>query len=444
MASADSSKIAFISATSGFTLGAAAHLIGRPKIADGACLTLFAPAEEADDLAVMAKAVEMMAGGAGSGMRVEATTDRKAALDGADFVVTALRHGRLEAHRVDIELPKEYGIYEIVGDTVNPGGIFAGLRNYALIGSIAEDMKRYSESGAWAINMSNPESSICRMVVEGNGVPIVGLCPGIYGIKGFLARFLEVPEAELTVELAGINHLTWVTRLEHQGRDMYPELAARYEQKGPAGQPVSFRLFREFDLYPSPADRHVAEFFPFFLRDDTDRGADYGLMLRDVDAMVTSRQKGWADLQKRVADNNVTELYQHLGGESQGGLMIAEVVEGLTFGHGRTLQCNTANDSDGYSAIEGLPRGSFVEVPAAIDRAGVHPKRVGRLPLGVTGVLTRFFTQQALVTKAALEGDKQAIVQAMLLDPSLRRLEHAQQITDRMLRAHAAYLPMFN
>ncbi|MHB0877753.1 MAG: family 4 glycosyl hydrolase [Anaerolineae bacterium] len=436
-------KIAFISATSGFTLGAAAQLIKRPQIADGARLTLFAPAEEADDLAVMAKAVEMMARGAGSGIEIEATTDRRTALDGADFVVTALRHGRLDAHRIDIELPKEYGIYEIVGDTVNPGGIFAGLRNYALIAGIAEDMKRYSRSGAWIVNMSNPESSICRMVVQGNGVPIVGLCPGIYGIKGFLARFLEVPEGDLTVELAGINHLTWVTRLEYQGRDMYPDLAAKHAQKGVAGQPVSFRLFREFGLYPSPADRHVAEFFPFFLGDDTNRGADYGLVLRDVDAMVASRQNGWLGLQERVAANNLTELYQHLGGESQGGLMIAEVIEGLTHGHGRTLQCNTANEADGRSAIEGIPAGSFVEVPATIDKAGVHPKSVGKLPLGVTGVLTRFFTQQALVAKAALEGDRQAIVQAMLLDPSLRRIEHAQEITDRMLAAHAAYLPMF-
>jgi alpha-galactosidase len=438
-----SRKIAFVSATSGFTLGAAAQLIKRAAIVDGATFTLFAPPEEGDDLAVMASAVQMMARGAGSGMRVESTTDRQAALDGADFVITALRYGRLDAHRVDIELPKEYGIYEIVGDTVNPGGIFAGLRNYTLIGSIAEDMKRYSKPGAWIINMSNPESAICRMVTNGNRVPIVGLCPGIYGTSAFLARYLEVPTEDLVVELSGINHLTWVTRLEYKGKDMYPELAERAGKQGHAGQPVSFQLFREFGLYPAPGDRHVAEFFPFYLTEETHRGADYGLVLRDVDAMHASRQQGWVDLQRRVRDSDLTELYQHLGGESQGGLMIAEVIEGLTTGHDRQLQCNTANDADGRSAIDGMPAGCFVEVPSTIDRAGVHPKKIGTLPLGVTAVLSRYFMQQALVAKAALEKNRQAIVQALLLDPSLRRLEHAQEIVDRMLQAHAAYLPTF-
>ena len=436
-------KIAFISATSGFTLGTAAHLIRRPELADGTTLSLYAPAEEREDLEIMTKAVDMMAQGEKRGLKVESTSDRKRALEGGDFVVTALRAGRLEGHRIDIELPKEYGIYEIVGDTINPGGVFAALRNYGVIGAIAEDMKRYSKKRAWILNMSNPEGSICRMVSQGNGVPIVGLCPGIYGIKRFLAKVLEVDESRLVVEISGFNHLTWVTRLELDGQDAYPLLHRTYEEKGDHGQPVSFLLFKQFGLYPAPADRHVAEFFPFFLGDDSNRGADYGLVLRDVDAMIRSRQQGWAELKQRIEQGNLGELYQHLGGEAMGGYMIAEVLEGLVTGRPRTLQCNTANDTAQSQAIQDMPVGAFVEVPSTIDRAGVHPARVSSLPIGVASLLHRFFCQQALIVKAALEGDRQAIVEALLLDPSLRRLEHAEQITDRMLEAHAPYLPMF-
>lgn len=439
MADTRPTKIAFISATSGFTLGAAAHLIRRPEVAERSALTLFAPPEEEADLAVMARAVGLMAEGAGSGLQVESTVDRREALEGADFVVTALRAGRLEAHRIDIELPKDYGIYQVVGDTINPGGIFAGLRNYGVIGAIAEDMKRYSSEGAWIVNMSNPEGSICRMVHEGNGVPVVGLCPGIYGLKSFLARFLGVDETRLAVDIAGFNHLTWVTRLEVDGEDAYGLLRERYEERGPQGQPVSFLLFRHLGLYPSPADRHVAEFFPFFVRDDTNRGADYGLTLRDVDAMIASRQRGWADLQRRVDERNLGELYQNLGGEAMGGFMIAEVIENLLFGHGRTLQTNIRNGD----SIPGLPLDAFVEVPTTIGDDGLHPQAVPALPAGVLGVLSRVFAQQELIVKAALEGDRRAIVQALLLDPSLQRLEHAPEIADRMIEAHRAYLPMF-
>ncbi len=436
-------QVAFISATSGFTLGTAAHLLRRPELADDCRLVLYAPPEEKADLEVMAAAVRLMAKGEGRGLIVESTIDRQQALDGAQFAITALRAGRLEAHRIDIELPKDYGIFQIVGDTINPGGIFAGLRNYGVIGSIAEDLKRYGQDGAWILNMSNPEGSICRMVSEGNGVPIVGLCPGIYGLRRFLAKALAVDESRMVVEIAGFNHLTWVTRLEVDGVDAYPRLHEAYRERGAQGQPVSFLLLKEFGLYPSPADRHVAEFFPFFLRDDTNRGAGYGLTLRDVDAMILSRQQGWADLQRRVAEEDVADLYRNLGGESQGGHMIAEVMEGLLTDRPRTLQVNTANDGTAGKAIAGLPDGAFVEAPAVIDRAGVHPKSIGALPTAVTALLSRFFHQQALIARAALEGDRQAIVQALLLDPSLLRLEHAEEIAARMLAAHAPYLPMF-
>ncbi len=432
-------KIAFISATSGFTLGAAAHLMRRREVSEGSTLVLYAPPEEEADLQVMAQAVQMMAGGEQSGLKIESTVDRRQALDGADFVVTALRAGRLEAHRIDIELPKEYGIYQIVGDTINPGGIFAALRNYGVIGTIAEDMKRYSAEDAWIVNMSNPEGSICRMVHEGNSVPVVGLCPGVYGLKRFLARALDVDEDRLVVEIAGFNHLTWVTRLELDGVDAYPLLLEKYAEKGPQGQPISFMILKKFGLYPSPADRHVAEFFPFFLGEDAARGADYGLSLRDVDAMLRSRQTGWTDLQRRVHDDDLRELYQNLGGEAMGGFMIAEVVENLLFDHGRTLQVNTRN----RTSIPGLPPEAFVEAPARIDSRGVHPLAVSPLPTGVLALLSRVFAQQELIVKAALEGDRQAIVQALLLDPSLERFEHAAEIADRMLEAHRAYLPMF-
>ncbi|MGQ9554715.1 MAG: hypothetical protein ACUVWR_11440 [Anaerolineae bacterium] len=148
-------------------------------------------------------------------------------------------------------------------------------------------------------------------------------------------------------------------------------------------------------------------------------------------------------MKRRIAEENLAELYQHLGGEAMGGYMIAEVIEGLWLDAGHSLQVNTANDCAGAPAIAGLPAGAFVEAPAIIDRQGVHPKKVGTLPTGVTALLSHFFAQQQLIVQAALEGDRQAIVQALLLDPSLRRLEHAGEIADRMLAAHGQYLPMF-
>ena len=313
----DRLKIAFISATSGFTLGTAAHLLRRPELADGAGLWLYAPPTEESDLRLMASAIAMMAKDQGRALEVRATTDRREALDGAHYVVTALRAGRLEAHRIDIELPKDYGIYQIVGDTINPGGIFAGLRNYAVIGSIAEDMKRYSRAGAHILNMSNPEGSICRMVHEGTGVPVVGLCPGIYGLKRFLARVLAVEEQRLVVEIAGFNHLTWVTRLELDGADAYPMLRQAYADKGP-WPAVASCLLKELASSHLAADRHVAESSPF-LRMTRDRGAltawycgrDAMILRSEAVELQSDRARPLTELDqhgRRVAGRNIDRL----------------------------------------------------------------------------------------------------------------------------------------
>ncbi len=138
--------------------------------------------------------------------RVESTTDRRTALDGADYVVLSIRVGGLEANRLDLEIPAKYGIVQGVGDTIGPGGVFYGLRHIPVVLDICRDMEDLCPE-AWLLNYTNPMAMICWAVNDYTSIKNVGLCHSVQGSASELARYIGAPLEEIHYLVAGINHM---------------------------------------------------------------------------------------------------------------------------------------------------------------------------------------------------------------------------------------------
>lgn len=366
-------------------------------------------------------------------LTIEATTDRRRALPGANFVIATIA---IDHHNVwgnDIAIPLKYGIAQSVGDSTGPGGILRALRTIPLMVDIACDMEELCPE-AWLLNYTNPMSTICRALNRSTDIRTVGLCHGLRGTRRRLAQYLEVREDELSLHAAGINHLTWVLDMRLRGEDAYPLLRERLADKGPEDMPVSFELFRIYGLFPSPGDVHVAEFFPFFLLNEDER-REYGLPVKDVDARAAGQEKRWERIQRQIEGSQPIEDLFHQSVE-HGAAIISAVVHDRNEMH----MVNVPN----RGCILNLPNEAVVEVPGAVGGYGIKGVAVGELPEAIAGVLTSVITAEELTVEAALTGDKDVALQALLADPLVNSIKVARQLLDEMLEAEGKYLPQFD
>ncbi|MBV9357676.1 MAG: alpha-glucosidase/alpha-galactosidase, partial [Chloroflexi bacterium] len=227
---------------------------------------------------------------------VEATTDLPAALKGSDFVVVTITTGGLDTMALDLDIPRRYGIYQSVGDTVGPGGLSRALRNVPPLVEIARAMERACPD-AWMLNLTNPMSILTRVVNKVTSIKAMGLCHELFGVRGGLMRMFDARVEDFEMRVAGINHLIWLLDLKIRGQDglallreyvkTHGEVPVR-QARGAWNEPfvdrwrLKLALFDAYGSLPAAGDRHLAEFFKYFLTEDTHCGADYGVQLTTI------------------------------------------------------------------------------------------------------------------------------------------------------------------
>ena len=251
---------------------------------------------------VMAALGRRIAAHHGSNLRVEAHTDRREALTGARFVATTIAVGSAEGWRADLDIPEKHGIQQTVGDSVGPGGFLRALRHVPELVAIAEDVADLAPD-AWMLNYSNPLTANVRAVLRQTDVRAVGLCHGTMHTAAQLCRELGLERGSVQATFAGLNHLCWLLDVRHDGHDLYPKVRhlvrvpvssdPRAAADGVHGQ-VSADLMRRYGLYPAPGDRHVAEFFPDYLRLNEDGELSPGAAGRSRHDTAVHRREGVA------------------------------------------------------------------------------------------------------------------------------------------------------
>ncbi len=440
-------KIVIIGAGSTvFTPGLIADLTGSAHLCDATVALVDINPAAAE---TMARYAERVARERGVGLRVEHASDRRQVLAGADFVTVTIAVGGARAWERDVRIPEAHGVWQTVGDSVGPGGVFRALRHVPELVAIARDMEELCPQ-AWLFNYTNPLSALVRAVHKTSPIKTAGLCHGVLHTREEIARDLGLAAGDLGITVAGLNHLAWVLDLRHGGEDLYPRFRAlnrdwlaspppRTDDPYGGFQEVSARLMELYGYYPSPGDRHVAEFFPFFLR-QTDDGLAYGTQsgLDMTNRILASRDERWDRIAAQAAGD--AALDRDLFDEAREGERVIAIMEAIVTGQPLLeLAVNVRNDG----LIPNLPAAAVVEVPGLIDGRGVHGVAVGALPEGIANILAARARQQELTVEAALTGDRALALQALLADPLVPSVEVAAAMLDDALAAHAAFLPRF-
>lgn len=370
---------------------------------------------------------------------VTATTDRREALAGADYVVVMLQVGGVEEFRQDYEIPMKYGVDQCIADTLGPGGVFRALRHIPALLEIARDMRELCP-GAILFNYANPMGMCCAALGRVPGLQFVGLCHGVQTTMDLIASYVDVPKDEIDFLAAGINHMAWFLRLEHQGRDLYPILKANFEKPGYyVNEKVRGEVLRHFGYFMTESTGHLSEYLPYFRKtrkalsrycDEPSFGGESG-----------AYYKYCAMLAEKFARTDPLSIEStQLGPRSAE--YCSHIIEARETGRVFRLNGNVRND--GY--ITNLPDGCCVEVPIYVDRLGLHPTVVGDLPpqcaaLNLTNVLV-----QNLAVEASFSGDPERVMQAVALDPltsAVLTLKEIREMVAEMLEAERRYLPQF-
>ena len=398
-------------------------------------------------------------------MTISAHTHHAEALDGAEFVVLAIEAPPREAlWKSDYEIPLKYGVRQPYAENGGPGGFAHAARNIGPVMEIVQDMEGACPD-AWLVNFSNPMIRICDAVARYSDIQVVGLCHQIRTGYSMVAKALagdlgiDVPGAfttsmasprfktmktqiaraameRLDIQAAGLNHFTWMLDLRDRctGEDLYPLFAERWAGLDPAFEPLTRRVYQIFELFPIPGDEHLCEYLPW-MSDPAARPWDkFDLSLYEWSLWEAYRTDGHAEIQRLGGDGDLAELR---GADSEGALEIIENIAGA--GSHYHLAVNVPNR--GY--ITNLPEGAIVEVPGLVTGAGVHGVGVGRLPEPVAELCRREISVAQLCVDAAVNGDRQAALQCLLLDPVITDLDAAQGILDDYLETYREYLPQF-
>jgi alpha-galactosidase/6-phospho-beta-glucosidase family protein len=330
--------------------------------------------------------------------------------------------------------------------------VLRALRHVPELVAIAEDVADLAPE-AQLVNYSNPLTANVRGITSQTPVRAVGLCHGTMHTLAKLADDLGVPRNEVHAVFAGLNHLCWLLDLRHGGEDLYPRLReAVLRAAGGRDAPstseegihlaVSADLYRTFGRYPAPGDRHVAEFFGWYLRGKDGTPADetdlpWGLQGGRDDTMFYIGEK--SDLWERLhaqADGSAP-LPQ---GENQEAERLVAIAEAIVTGRDHVeLAVNVPNEGK----IPNLPATAVVEVPAVVGAAGITGLGVGPLPDGIAAVLTARAQQQEVTVQAALTGSRALAIQALVLDPLVPGPAVAAAILDDAVDAHGPVLSRF-
>jgi alpha-galactosidase len=369
--------------------------------------------------------------------RITASVDRGDALAGADFVINTIQVGGARATQVDFDVPARFGLRYTIADTVGVGGVFRGLRTIPIVLGIARDMEALCPD-AWLLNYTNPLATLVRAVSEATSIKVVGLCHSVFWTIDRLAGYLGLPRDEVDAESAGLNHHAWLLRLEHRGRDLYPDLRAFVDAgRVPNDDLVRADLFRRFGYYPTESSEHHAEYNPWYIGKRDQRGdtvEQFGVPIGEYLSRVARNLDEFAETKRALDAGESFEI-------ERSGEYAATIIEAMTTGVPARIVVNAMN---GGALIPNLDDDACVEVPGLVDALGPHPVAMGPLPLHLAAYVRGAVDMQGLTVQAALDRDRRAIGHAVMTDPivqSALTLEDAWQLTEAMIEAEAEWLP---
>jgi alpha-galactosidase len=369
--------------------------------------------------------------------RIDSTTDRKEALDGADYVITAIRAGGWKPVLENRLTALKYGL-EACPDQMGTGGVFGAVRQIPAILDICHDMEKLCPN-ALLINYSNPMAMICWAINDYSHIKAVGLCPNAHGGATRLANYAGAKYEDCSYWAAGINHFTWYLDFRVKGEDVYPLFRKKFQDpkvymqpdyfgKGVTVDVVEVEMLKNFGYFTSGSQAHLSMYMPYFRRKpelaEKYHLDDYGPIFGGAPKRTADETE---ELKKQVASGYKFEFTN----EYRWSLHAADVMDSMETGTIRRIDGNVKNKG----LITNLLEGCCVEVPCLVDKEGIHPCHIGDLPSQCATLNRANIGEQELAVRGIVEKDKKKIFQSILIDPlaaSLMTIDECREMVDRM------------
>ena len=386
--------------------------------------------------------------------------DRCVAFADADYVISVIRQGGLEAFTHDVDIPLKYGVDQCVGDTIAPGGIMYAQRTIAALLAICADIRAHAKPDVLFMNYSNPMAMNTWACNKYGGVQTIGLCHGVQGGHWQIAHCVEVwarregliaPEEtvhrdDVQILAAGINHQTWYLQAEWRGIDLIPMMLDLFQGHPdyPRTEKVRIDVLRRFGYYSTESNGHLSEYVPWYRK-----RTDEIMQWIDLSHWINGETGGYLRVCREGRNwfetdfpNWMAETPPVLGAgrrsEEHGSYIIEALETGRTYrGHFNVINQNH---------ITNLPNGCVIEIPGYADKTGIHMPVIGALPLACAATCSASVRVQEMGMEAAVHGDVTLLKQAMLHDPLTAAVCNPieiWQMADEMLVAEAAWLPQY-
>ncbi len=369
--------------------------------------------------------------------------NRKEALKGANFIVNAIQVGGYKPCTfIDFEIPKKYGLRQTIADTLGIGGIMRGLRTIPVMQGFADDIIEVCPD-AWLLNYTNPMSILTGYMQRYTNVKTIGLCHSVQVCSEHLLKAVGMEDKlEDRQELiAGINHMGWLLSIKDSaGNDLYPEIKKRAAEKNlieKHNDMVRYEYMKTFGYYCTESSEHNAEYNPYFIKSNYPQLIDwYNIPLDEYPRRCVTQIEKWESQREEILKNG--EVTHERTFEYASYIMSA-----LTTGDPYKIGANVINKG----LIDNLVADACVEVPCIVDKAGITPQPVGRLPVQLASLNMTNINCQLMTIEAAVTKKREDIYRAAMFDPHTAAelsLDDIVKMCDEMIEAHGEYMEMYN
>lgn len=396
---------------------------------------------------------------AGSGIKVRSVDTLSEAVDGADFALASIGGSGAEItqkvytsyfHNADVRISAKYGVHQVVGDTCGPAGMMMALRTIPAYMEICREMEKRCPDVIF-FNHSNPMAVLMRVLHKYTSINSYGVCHGVQGGIRRISKILDVKPEELECKWVGTNHYYWFTEIRHGKKDLIPELFKRTgEQTPPEGEQMCWDLSGIYGYRICYAcDDHAIEFYPFLASVSSQKELPYALEKSakehgyDASAPMPSSEPAAPEVREAFFKEyqgilDKVELPEQKGSTvtSEG---VATLLSSMVTGKRHTCFLNMANSG----SVPNLPLTAELEVEAVTDSNGARPIVTGDAPILLKGMLEKRFAWHELVADAGVKGDRNAALQALIIDEMAIWPDKTRAMLDELLEASKPLLPQF-
>ena len=372
----------------------------------------------------------------GGHAKIEAYTDRRAALKGADYVINAIAVGEYDPFiKSDFEIPEKYGLEQTVADTLGIGGLFRALRTVPVMLDTMTDMEELCPQ-AWYLNYTNPMAIVTGAVQQKSKIKSVGLCHSVQVCAKELLEELDMPTDNLIWKIGGINHQAWMLELKRNGEDIYPEVRRRAAEKTDShNNMVRYEMMRVFGYYLTESSSHGSEYLPYYHKKSyPDLKVKYNLPTNGYKNWGNGKAEYWKEVNDMIEDGSLTHTRSRE--------YLSHILEAIETNVPYEIAGNVLNTG---RLIPNLPDKACVEVPCMVNGNGIIPTYFGNLPEQCAAINRTNINMQLMAIEAALTGKKEYVYHSALLDPHASAelsIDDIIKMCDEMLEFNKDFIKM--